>query len=321
LQNSIGFSLWLDFIERDFVKSGKLKELIDRGVIDGATSNPAIFANSILTSEAYKSDIEKFKSEGLEPKEIYERLAIEDIKLSAEELLPLYKEGRRGFVSLEIDPFLADNVEASIEEGVRLYSELNYPNVMIKVPATDAGYKIMEELVAKDINVNATLIFSMKEAISCAEAIKRGQKRAEKVTAQTVLSIFVSRLDKATSSQTFGIVNSNMIYKEVMERGYKNTTVLFASTGVKDPELPEHYYVEQLMANETINTAPLKTIEAFEKANIEVKNNLPLSQSTVTETLRAVSSSYSPPKVLTDLKKDGLVAFENSFRDILEYLK
>jgi transaldolase len=322
VKNSINFSLWLDFIERDFIKSGEFKKLITDGIIDGATSNPAIFSNSILNSEAYKSDIAKYKSEGLEPKRIYELLAIEDIRLASDELLPLYKSGKRGFVSIEIDPFLADDVQGSIDEGVRLHNEIGRENVMIKVPATSAGYKVMEELVARDIDVNATLIFSMQEAIECAEAIKRGQERAEKGSAQTVLSVFVSRLDVATSSKSFGLINSSMIYREIQERGYKNTTVLFASTGVKDPELPAEYYVERLMATNTINTAPLKTIQAFVDADVEISDRLPISGSEVKSGLaEVIKNGHSAPKVLSKLKSDGLVAFENSFRDMLDYLK
>ena len=137
--SDIGFSLWVDFIERDFL-DGQFLELLNDSIINGATSNPAIFKNAFSTSNAYKNDIYKYKAEGLSPKEIYEKLAISDIKKAAQILRPLYDKGDDGFVSLEIDPMLANDIQASIDEGARLFREINEPNVMIKVTATEAGF-------------------------------------------------------------------------------------------------------------------------------------------------------------------------------------
>jgi transaldolase len=321
MNREINFSLWLDFIERGFLQNGEFDKLINNGIINGATSNPAIFQASFTNSKAYIEKIAELKKDGKQEKEIYEELAIEDIKLSAEKLLPLYKDGNMGFVSIEVDPFFANSADETIAEGVRLFEKIGFPNVMIKIPATEAGYIAMEELFRRDIPVNATLIFSLEEAIKSGDAMKRGLESSKNRSAKGVLSVFVSRLDKATSSTEFGIVNSDLIYKAVEKRGYENITTLFASTGVKDPNLPEDYYIRKLIAKNTVNTAPLKTIEAYVKSGMNGVENLPLNENYVGSVVEQISKNYNIDEVLKTLKKDGLEAFEKSFSEIMEHLK
>jgi transaldolase len=321
VNREINFSIWLDFIERGFIESEDFQKLIKDGVINGATSNPAIFQKAITTSPAYKEEIAKLKERGLSPKEIYETLAIADIRATAEKLKPLCEEGNMGFVSIEVDPFFANDTEKSIEEGVRLFEAIDMPNVMIKIPATEAGYGAMEELFARDIPVNATLIFSLEEAIKSAEAMKRGLIRSRYKSSKGVLSVFVSRLDVATSSKLFGVANSSKIYREVIEKNYPNITTLFASTGVKNGDLPEDYYIRELLAKDTVNTAPLKTILAYLESGAGGEEKLPLSEDRESEVFRAISENHNVDEVLAELKRVGLEAFEESFRDILEYLK
>ena len=157
LKEDINYTIWCDFIERDFLENGFI-DLVTNKIINGATSNTAIFEQSITTSEAYKQQINMLQAN--ENKKIYEELAITDIKRAAEILKPLYDiDANNGFISLEVDPTLCDDADATITEGIRLHKQIGYSNVMIKVPATSAGYKAMEELTALGINVNATLIF------------------------------------------------------------------------------------------------------------------------------------------------------------------
>ncbi|MCK4737658.1 MAG: transaldolase, partial [Sulfurimonas sp.] len=137
------FSLWADFIERDYLDN-EFKELINSGIINGATSNPAIFKNAILNSGAYKEQLASLES--LTPKQKYEAVAIYDIQKAADILKPLYDADDDGYVSIEVDPYLCDDAEATVAEGKRLFKEINRKNVMIKVPATEAGYKAMAEL-------------------------------------------------------------------------------------------------------------------------------------------------------------------------------
>ncbi len=156
------FALWADFIERDYLDNA-FKTLIENGIINGATSNPAIFKSAILTSPAYKRQLAEL--DGLGAKEKYEALAIFDIQKAADILRPLYDAGDDGYVSIEVDPMLCDDTAGTIEEGLRLHRTIDRPNVMIKVPATEAGYGAMTALVAEGIPVNATLIFSKEQAL------------------------------------------------------------------------------------------------------------------------------------------------------------
>ena len=165
LKSNINFSLWCDFIERDFLED-RFQDLLINNIIQGATSNPAIFEQSILNSEAYSQQISMLQAN--DSKKIYEELAITDIKRAAEILHPLYEiDSDDGFISIEIDPMLCDDAEATIQEGIRLHNTIGYDNVMIKVPATNSGYIAMEKLTALGISVNATLIFSPTSNSMC----------------------------------------------------------------------------------------------------------------------------------------------------------
>lgn len=319
------FSLWADFIERDYLDN-EFKDLIQQGIINGATSNPAIFKNAILNSPAYKEQLETLGS--LSPKEKYEALAIFDISKAADILKPLHDKGDDGYVSIEVDPFLCDDTEATIAEGKRLFSQIGRDNVMIKVPATPAGYIAMEELTASGIPVNATLIFKKEQAIECANAFSAGVKRCGKKV-DTVISIFVSRVDRALDPKLvendipvglMGILNTANIYETIEAMKVPGCRALFASTGVKDDSLPAHYYIEKLLAYNTVNTAPVDTIKAFH-ANGEKKKALPLENGLLEDYLEkfeAIGIDFEA--VLDKQVSDGLVAFEDAFRDILESL-
>jgi len=323
---SINFSLWVDFIERDFISNG-LVELTKSKIVNGATSNPAIFKNAILNSHSYKNQLESLSS--LSAKEKYESLAIDDIKLAADVLRPLYDEGNDGYVSIEVDPFLCDDAKATTEEGLRLYKEINRPNVMIKVPATEAGYTAMEALASDGIAVNATLIFTPLQAKKCADAFQSAQKNSKKVV-DTVLSVFVSRLDRLLDSKCaeknietgkLGIYNAANIYNQIEARKIKNLRVLFASTGVKGNDLKQSYYIEELLAPNSVNTAPIKTIEAYVK-DIPTVSKLPLEQKKIDKLFaRVTAAGIDIDEALESLLNDGLSSFKDAFKEILDALK
>ncbi len=319
------FSLWADFIERNYLDN-EFRELIESGIINGATSNPAIFKNAILSSSAYKEQLSTLGS--LSPKEKYEALAIYDIQKAADILKPLYDAGDDGYVSIEVDPYLCDDANGTIEEGKRLFSQINRKNVMIKVPATDAGYVAMRELVGCGIPVNATLIFKQEQALSCAEAFREGvAKNGSKV--DTVISVFVSRVDRALDEELSragvdvalsGIYNSAAIYAEVEKMGVKGCRTLFASTGVKDDSLPAHYYIEKLLAYNSVNTAPVDTIKAFH-LNGAKRSALPIPTQTIEghfEKIKSLGIDFNA--VLDKQISDGLKSFKDAFKDILESL-
>lgn len=319
------FSLWADFIERDYLDN-EFKDLINDGTINGATSNPAIFKNAILNSPAYKEQLSAL--EGLSPKEKYEAVAIFDIKKAADILNPLFEKGDDGYVSIEVDPFLSNDAVATTLEGKRLFNSINRKNIMIKVPATPAGYIAMEELTACGIPVNATLIFKKEQAISCAKAFESGIKRHAN-TVNTVISIFVSRVDRALDAKLLengidvalsGIYNSADIYKTIEEMQVPGCRTLFASTGVKDNSLSAHYYIDGLLAYNSVNTAPIDTIKAFH-SNGEKRKVLPLNSEVIKEHFEKIHSiGINFEEVLDKQISDGLGAFEDAFRDILESL-
>jgi len=173
-----GQSIWLDNINRSMIESGKLKELINQG-LRGMTSNPTIFDKAISASTDYDEEILQLSKGEKTTFQIYDDLTIKDIQDAADLFLPTYQEtdGLDGYVSLEINPHLAFYTNETIEEGKRLYQKVNCPNVMFKVPATDEGFKAIEELISSGISVNVTLIFSLEQYIKTAQAYISGIKR------------------------------------------------------------------------------------------------------------------------------------------------
>ena len=341
------FSLWCDFVEREFLAT-EFRAMIKRGEIKGATSNPAIFANAILSSGAYKSDIAKLKGSGKNAKAIYENLAFSDIKSAAESLLPLWeKNPNDGFISIEIDPTLCDDSSKSIDEGVRIFKAINLPNVMIKVPATSAGYEVMNALYSKKISVNATLIFSQNQVKKCLEAFwessdsgldlanganRGGESRFDSSdssessanpTPKAVISIFVSRFDRYLeanpalnvgesndSAPKLGIYNAMKCYEIIQAFGNPHIRALFASTGVKGDKIPSAYYVEKLLLKNSINTAPLATIRDF------IKLDSPLIK--VAPNIDEYLAQFSVEKIADELLNAGLEAFKNEFEKMLK---
>ncbi|OOX98834.1 transaldolase [Campylobacter coli] len=324
------FSLWCDFIENSFLDDDFLN-LLSRG-INGATSNPAIFKNAILNSPIYKEKIAKLK--GKKAKEIYEELAVADIQKAADKLAPLYHTGNDGFISLEIDPRFYNNTSLSLGEAKKLYSAIGKDNVMIKVPATNASYEVMYELMKNGISVNATLIFSLEQSQKCFEALNAGLvefrknnialqgKNTRLRTPQAVISIFVSRFDrllnsKAKEQNRIGILNANLAYNNIISKNEPNIRALFASTGVKGDDLPKDYYIKELLFENSINTAPLDAINAF-KTEFEFKK--PLMNFEIYTQLNAIISQNEREKACDELLKDGLEQFCIAFEEILQAL-
>ncbi len=323
--SDLKFSLWADFIERDYLDK-EFKDLISEGIVNGATSNPAIFKNAILNSSAYKEQLSSLSN--LDAKEKYEAVAIYDIKKAADILKPLYDDGNDGYVSIEVDPFLCDDADATIVEGKRLFTDIGRANVMIKVPATDAGYIAMEALTSFGIPVNATLIFKKEQAISCANAFKKGCVKFGRGV-DTVISVFVSRVDRALDATLSengvevalsGIYNSADIYRTIEEMDVSRCRVLFASTGVKDDKLPPYYYIDKLLAYNSVNTAPIDTIKAFHANGLKEKA-LPISEKIIAAHFAKLQNIGIDFEAILDKQiKDGLDSFKDAFREILESL-
>ncbi|NPA55838.1 MAG: transaldolase [Epsilonproteobacteria bacterium] len=313
-------SIWVDYLERDFL-DGEFKELVKSGLVSGITSNPAIFANAILHSDAYMQDIKALKGS---PKEIYEALAIKDIQKACDVLSDVYKNSQDGYASIEVDPQFAHDSDATIKEALRLYNKIDRPNVMIKIPATKEGYVAMKQLAKEGINLNATLVFSPTQAMQCLEALSYlPQDKAG------VISVFVSRFDRELnpilakhqlSKDRIGFFNAIKIYNQIQSKNVNNVRVLFASTGVKQDYLPKDYYVKQLYLPNSILTLPLDVIHAIKDEELDESFHFQ------TKHIDAFFSYLTPAnismqKTYDKLTKEGLKAFEESFADMLTNIK
>jgi len=286
-----GQSIWYDYISRSLIESGKLEKLVNDG-LRGMTSNPTIFDKAISSGDQYDDEIKRLSSEGKSTFEIYDDLTIRDVQAAADLFKGVYKETARldGYVSLELNPTLAMKVDESIEEGKRLYSKLNRPNIMLKVPATEAGFRVIEELLADGININATLIFSVEQYTKTAEAFLRGierlsEKESDLSKIASVASVFVSRVDTtidemleeeqpslkgkaavgniALICQRYQEIFSSDRFNQLKSKGLRPQRALWASTSTKNPEYSDTKYVTELIAKGTVNTLPENTYEAF----------------------------------------------------------
>ena len=314
-------SIWVDYLDREFLDT-TFKKWVNENVVNGLTSNPAIFANA-LKKDVYKEDLEKLK--GLSPKEKYESIAVKDIQKACDILKPKFDEGDDGFASIEVDPRLINDAKGTIDEALRLYDKIQRENVMIKIPANEAGYKAMEELAKRGININATLVFSPNQAIRAYEAINKGN-------VDGVISIFVSRFDRKLNpnlamqnlaKDRVGFFNAIKIYNQLQGMGNRRIRPLFASTGVKQDYLPKDYYVQNLYLPNSVLTLPLEVIEEiYEKV---LFNEMEESFHFQTKHIDAFFSFLTPAginlqKVYEELFEEGVKAFEEAFENMLKGL-
>jgi len=299
----LGQAIWLDFISREFLQSGRLAELVDAGVA-GVTSNPTIFHKAISGSSVYDADIAALVREGRSAPEIYEALTIADVGAAADVLRNVYNEthGRDGYVSIEVSPRLAHDTAGTVAEARRLYHALRRPNIMIKVPATEAGLPAISTLIGEGINVNVTLIFSLAMYERVMESYAEGLRRLRAIgrplgLVSSVASFFVSRVDTLVDKvidhriahgephleQLYGlaaVANAKLAYArfkaffngprfaELRSLGARPQRPLWASTSTKNPRYPATKYVDPLIGVHTVNTVPLQTLEAIEAQSI-----------------------------------------------------
>jgi len=288
----LGQSVWLDYISRSLMASGKLQELVDQG-LRGVTSNPSIFEKAIAGSDDYDEDLNRLVRDGRSVAEIYENLAMSDIRRAADVLRPVYEKsgGADGYVSLEVNPALAHDTGATIAEARRLFASLERPNVLIKVPATPAGIPAIETLIGEGVNVNVTLIFSLEQYEAVATAYIAGLEKlalagGDVGRVASVASFFISRVDTAVDKALeeignteiqgkIAIDNAKIAYsrfREIFssERWKKLATEsarvqrpLWASTSSKNPAYPDTLYVDNLIGPDTVNTLPPATLDDF----------------------------------------------------------
>ena len=299
---TLGQSIWLDYIRRKLIVTGELKRLIEEDGLRGMTSNPAIFEKAIVESRDYDEDIRAMALAGNSVADIYDALSIGDVQSAADNFRPVYDEtdGKDGYVSLEVNPHLAHDTMGTIEEARRLWTALDRPNVLIKVPATAEGLPAIRQLIGEGISVNVTLLFGLPRYREVAEAYLAGiEARAAQgepvKRVASVASFFVSRIDTMVdpllekriaqggaeadiAKQVHGqaaVASAKMayqIYKNIFgsarfeklaERGARAQRLLWASTGTKNPNYSDVIYIESLIGPDTVNTVPVETLDAY----------------------------------------------------------
>jgi transaldolase len=348
---TLGQSIWLDFISRSLLTGGGLQKLVDDGVT-GVTSNPSIFQKAICESKDYDALIEntlKVEPE-IEIMALYEKMAVEDIRMAADVLMPVFEitDGKDGFVSLEVSPHLSAQTEATIKDARRLWKLVNRPNLMIKVPATPQGMKAIETLISEGINVNATLIFSLEQYDAVAKAYISGlEKNPDPGKVASVASYFVSRIDTAidklldkngssTALELRGKIAvacckqaythlakmfSSKRFEKQASRGARVQKMVWGSTGTKNPAYSDVLYVEEIIGPETINTVPTATLKAFlEHGQVRPSliENIPNAKKQITALNKL---GINLEGITNQLMEEGVKAFITSFDQMLDSLK
>ena len=347
-----GQAIWLDYIRRDLLTSGELARLVAEDGVTGVTSNPAIFQKAIGESDLYDDEIRRLIDErpDLPAVELYERLAVREIRMAADVLRPVYdsREGADGFVSLEVSPHLARDTDGTLVEARRLWRWVDRPNLMIKIPATAEGIPAIEEALAEGIHVNVTLMFSLADYEAVAAAFLRGVGRAaEPARAASVASFFVSRVDSKIDAMleaigtpqasallgSIAIANSMLAYRRYRElfhgapfaalrqRGARPQRVLWASTSTKNPAYRDVLYVEELIGTETVNTLPPETLEAF-RDHGRVRRSLEEGLAGADEPLRRLAAvGVDLAAATAELQREGVEKFAQPFDRLLATLE
>jgi len=347
-----GQSIWLDYIRRNLIIGGGLKRLIENDGITGVTSNPAIFEKAIDDSTDYDDTLRSLLAVDphLDAKALYDRLSLEDVRMTADILRPIYERtgGADGYVSLEPPPQSTRDVLGTIEEAHRLRKAVGRPNLMIKVVATQEGISAVEALIAEGINVNITLMFSLRHYEAVASAYIRGLRRcAEPSKVASVASFFVSRVDTQVDRKLgskgsaeavalrgkAAIANAKMTYSRFREifygdafaalrqRGARVQRPLWASTGSKNPDYPDVLYIEELIGPDTVNTIPPATLDAF-RDHGKVKGPTVLHRIPDAEdVLSHLAVLGIDLGVITEnLQEDGVIAFASAYNRVVASL-
>jgi transaldolase len=342
-----GQSVWIDYLSRTFVQGGDLEGLIRDGVV-GVTSNPTIFQGAIAEGDAYDEQIKDLTATESEPKEIFLALARDDIRAACDLLRQVWDEGsgKDGWVSLEVDPNLAHETQATIEEAARLHALVDRPNVLIKIPATREGLPAIEETIAAGIPVNVTLIFSLERHRKVAEAYVRGVQRFvdgggdPRGKLASVASFFVSRVDTEADRRLdeigghdelkgkLAIANAKLAYETYREvfmtpewqaleaKGATKQRCLWASTSTKNKDYKDTIYVEELVGPDTVNTMPRETVEAFLDHG-EVRESLTEDVDGARRTLEAFEQAgIDYDDVVETLEREGVEKFAKSFQQL-----
>jgi transaldolase/glucose-6-phosphate isomerase len=342
---SLGQSLWYDNIQRKILENGEFKAMIERGDIRGVTSNPTIFNNAIAKTNDYDSALTPLAWAGWDAEKIFWQLAIEDIRAACDSFLPLYEEtnGGDGYVSLEVNPNIAHDTQASVAQAEQLWARVKRPNLMVKIPATKEGVPAIRRAIAAGLNINVTLIFSLKRYAEVMDAYLSGLEDRAALGhpidhIASVASFFVSRVDSKIDPRLpdesplkgkAAIANAKLAYDEYHQTfagmrweklKYKGARVqrpLWASTSTKNPNYPDTIYVDNLIGPETVNTVPPATLEAFKDhgvAAMTLVRGLDEAEDAINQ---LEAAGISMDVVTQELEDEGVKAFADAFAQLL----
>ncbi|MDE9364504.1 transaldolase [Luteipulveratus sp. YIM 133132] len=349
--SDVGVSIWLDDLNRPMIGSGDLQKLIDEQDVVGVTTNPTIFASALKDGTAYNDQVKQLADGGATVDEAVFAITTDDVRNACDVMRPVYDatDGQDGRVSIEVDPRLAKDTDATIESAKKLWASVDRPNVMIKIPATVEGLPAITAALAEGISVNVTLIFSLDRYRGVMNAFLSGLEQARQngkdlSTIRSVASFFVSRVDSEIDKRLdqigsddaqqvkgkAGVANARLAYQayeEVFSTSRWQTLAddgahaqrpLWASTGVKDPAYPDTLYVVELAAPDTVNTMPPKTLDALADHG-EIKGDQVTGRydeaKQVLDTLEGLGVSYAD--VVEVLESEGVEKFEKSWGELL----
>src|SRR5215210_4363286 len=347
-----GQSLWFDTLSRPLIESGDLKRMMEEDAVVGVTSNPTIFQKALAEGDAYDEQLRDCLEELDDPREIFFRLSLEDIRDACDVLRPVWDggKGQDGYVSMEVDPDLAYDTEASFEQARWIAAEVDRPNLLVKIPATMAGLPAIEDCIAKGTSINITLIFSLERYKAVVQAYLRGLERlvasgGDPSRVASVASFFVSRVDTEADKRLdqvgrkdlqgkLAIANAKLAYEHYLEafqgerweflagKGATKQRCLWASTSTKNPDYRDVMYVEELVGPETVNKMPLETIRAVQEhgeiRGDTVREGLEEARRLLDE-LREAGVDYDD--VVETLEAEGVQKFSESFAGLIDGIR
>ena len=342
-----GQSVWIDSLSREMLETGELARLMKEDAVVGVTSNPTIFQKAMAEGDWYDEQLAEAMKHSDDPRELFIALAVQDIKDACDLMKPAWdaSDGVDGYVSIEVDPTLAYDREATYEQAMRLHAAVDKPNVYVKIPATEIGLGPIEDCIGATKSINVTLIFSLDRYKAVVEAFLKGLERAvaggKDVTAvRSVASFFVSRVDTEADKRLeaagntslqgkLAIANAKLAYQHYLEafsgprweflasKGARPQRCLWASTSTKNPDYRDVLYVEELIGPDTVNTMPAETVVAFQDHGV-VKDTLTTgidAARKLIDDLREAGVDYD--SVVDTLEAEGVQKFADSFDDLL----
>jgi transaldolase len=346
--SAMGQSVWIDSLSRTMLRTGELETLMREDAVTGVTSNPTIFQKALAEAGAYDDSIRELLEQETDVREIFISLAKQDISEACDLLRPVWDatNGGDGYVSIEVDPGLALDAEATLDQAMRFHTEINKPNLLVKIPATKPGLMAIEEMIARGRSINITLIFSLDRYAEVVEAYLSGLERliedgGDPAEVHSVASFFVSRVDTETDRRLdevgapaelkgkLAVANAKLAYQHYLEafsgqrwdalaaRGARTQRCLWASTSTKNPAYRDVMYVEDLIGPETVNTMPLETVRAFQDHGV-VERTLDRDVDQARDVFRRIAAAgVDYDDVTATLEREGVEKFAASFEELL----